>query len=224
MALPHASFREPPRTPMHRSALTKRQAGVTIIEVIVVTFIATMVIAALLRFLSLGHPIAKITYLQSQSTEAARIQLKRLASALREARPSDAGAYPLVETSPQRLIFFANIDGDTGTERVRYELVGTDLQRGITEPTGNPIVYNTAQEKVTVVARSIRNAATPIFTYYTGDYPANPSPLPSTSTGSVKYLQFHLVIDADTTVDPPAVDVISQVQLRNLKTNLGEGN
>lgn len=198
--------------------------GFTIIEIILVTFISTVTIATLLRFLSLGHPLARITYLQSQSTETARIQLKRLSSALREARLSDTGAYPLVDTSPQRLIFYANVDGDAATERVRYELSGTDLSRGITKPSGNPLVYDTAQEDAKVIARSIRNGSDPIFTYYDGDYPANPSPLPGTSTGSVKYIQFRLLIDADTTVDPPPVEVISQVQLRNLKTNLGEGS
>lgn len=198
--------------------------GFTIIEIIVVAFISTMVLAALLRFLSVGHPLAKTTYLQAQSTEAARLQLRRIATALREVQYSDAGAYPLVETGPQKLVFYANIDADTEIERVRYELSGTDLQRGVTQPSGNPITYDPSQEQARVVARLIRNGADPIFTYYTGDYPTNPSPLPGASMGSVKYIQFRLLIDADPSVDPPAVEVVSQVQLRNLKTNLGEGS
>lgn len=198
--------------------------GFTLIEVILVVFMTSVITAVMVRFISIGHPLAKITYLQTQSTETARVQLKRLANTLREARPSDTGAYALVETSPQRLIFYANVDGDAATERIRYELSGTSLTRGVTEPSGNPIVYNIAQENARVVATLIRNGTDPLFTYYTGDYPVDPSPLPSTSIGSVKYIQFRLLIDADVAVDPSAAEVVSQVQLRNLKTNLGEGS
>lgn len=197
-------------------------AGFTLIEIILVTFISTLVITALLRFLSIGHPLARTTYLQAQSTETARLQLKRLASALREVRTSDAGAFALVETSPQRIIFYADVDGDPAVERVRYELVGTNLHRGVTDPSGTPVVYDTAQEHDSVVTTFIRNGSEPIFLYYDGSYPANPSPLPGTALADITYMQFRLVIDADPMADPPAVDVISQVQLRNLKTNLGE--
>lgn len=203
-------------------SLSRRAAGFTLIEVIIVSFIATMVITALLRFLSIGHPLAKTTYLQSQSSETARVQLKRLASALREVRTSDTGAFALVETSPQRIIFYADVDGDPAIERVRYELVGTDLHRGITDPSGTPVTYDLNQEKSTIVTRFIRNGTDPVFLYYDGDYPANPSPLPGTAINSIKYIQFRLVIDADPSADPAAIEIISQVQLRNLKTNLAE--
>lgn len=212
------------KSPKATAAAPSSLTGFTLLEVILVIFISSVVIAAMMRFISIGHPLARITYLQTQSTETARVQLRRLANTLREARPSDTGAYALVETGPQRLIFYANIDGDATTERLRYELSGTDLIRGVTEPSGNPIVYNVAQENARVVTTLIRNGTDPIFTYYTGDYPADPSPLPEASIGSVKYIQFRLLIDADLALDPPAAEVVSQVQLRNLKNNLGEGS
>lgn len=198
-------------------------AGLTVIEVIIVVFISSIMLVALLRFLVIGYPLSKITYLQQRSTETARLQLKRMTKILREARPSDTGAYPLVEMSGQRIIFYSDLDRDAVTERVRYELINTDLVRGLTEPTGNPLSYDVANnEKVTIIARHVVNDAADIFIYYNGNYPADQTPLTPVDLTEVKYVQYRLLIDVDSAQDPPPIDVVSQVQLRNLKTNLGE--
>lgn len=197
------------------------QRGLTVLEIVIVAALSSLLVAALVRFVTIGFPISKITYLQLHSTENARLQLTRLARGIRELRASDAGNYPLVEASPQRLIFYANIDSDAATERVRYELVGDTLQRGVIQPTGSPAQYNLAEEAVTTAAAYIRNGATPIFTYYNGDYPVDAMPLTPADITEVKYIQFSLLVDADPAADPPATEVRSQVQLRNLKTNLG---
>lgn len=196
--------------------------GLTVIEVLIGVALSLILLTALLRFLVVGFPLARVTYLQAQSTESARIQLRRLSKSLRELRQSDTGSYALAAADPQRIIFYANVDADALTERVRYELVGTDLQRGVIKPTGSPLTYTVANEVVTSVTANVRNGATPVFTYYNGNYPADTTPLTPPDVTEVKYINFSLVIDADTAVDPPAVTVTSQVQLRNLKTNLGE--
>lgn len=202
----------------------RRPGGFTILEVILMTFVGSVMLAALLRFLTIGFPLSKVTYLQQRSTEDARLELKRISKAIRELRLSDAGGYPLVETSPNRLVFYAGVDADALTERLRYELVGTTLARGVLKPSGDPPMYTEANEQTVTVATGLRNdpVTQPLFTYFSGDYPADPTPLSPADLTDVKYIQFHLVIDVDTAVDPPPVDVVSQVQLRNLKTNLGE--
>ncbi len=198
------------------------ERGLTIIELVVVVTISSLLLSALLRFVVIGYPLSKTTYLQSRSTESARLQLKRLAKSLRELRQSDTGSYPLITAENQRIIFYANVDSDALTERVRYQLDGTNLIRAIIKPSGDPVLYNEADEQAAVIVTSIRNGATPIFTYYSGDYPADQTPLAPADLTEAKYIQFHLMIDADPNVPPPPIDVISQVQLRNLKTNLGE--
>lgn len=199
------------------------ERGLTLVEVILVLAISTIVLTVLARLLTAGLPISKVSFLQARSTETARLQLRRIAKSMREARLSDTGGYPLVVTEPNRFIFYADIDGDAATERVRYELAGTSLQRGITKPSGNPLEYDVINnEKTQRVASSIRNGGQAVFTYYTGDYPVDTNPLSPTDLTEVKYVQFMLLVDADPNVDPPPVEVRSQVQLRNLKTNLGE--
>ena len=196
--------------------------GFTALEVVIVSGLSLLLLTALLRFLVAGYPIARITLLQSDSNEAARIWLKRIAREIRQLRDSDTGAYPLVTVADQELVFYANIDSDAATERVRYMLSGTDLIRGVLEPTGVPLVYDDMNEVTTTVARTIRNGANPVFTYYGGDYPDDTTELTGADITDIKYVEFRLVVDADEAVQPVATDVVSQVQLRNLKTNLGE--
>ena len=196
--------------------------GLTIIEVTIVLGISSIILIALMRFLASGYPLSRAVFAQASATETARPQLKRITFALREARESDAGGYPLVAVEPQRLVFYADIDDDDATERVRYELTGTTLVRGIIKPVGDPLTYPPGQEQVATVAAHVRNGADPVFVYYSGDYPADTDPLTAADLNEVKYIQFRLLIDANTAADPAPLELISQVALRNLKTNLAE--
>lgn len=196
--------------------------GLTVIELVVVVGLGSLLLAALLRFLVAGYPLSIITFLQANSNETARVQLKRIAREMRQVRYADTGAYPLVQMLPQKMVFYANIDSDSAIERVRYELSGTNLIRGVLKPSGNPLTYNDQNEVSTIATRSIRNGSDPIFLYYNGNYPVDTTPLNPADVTDVKYVQFRLLIDFDPTKDPDAVEVVSQVQLRNLKTNLGQ--
>jgi type II secretory pathway pseudopilin PulG len=200
----------------------KKTSGLTLLEVVVGIALSSLLLAALFRFLAVGFPLSRTISKQTQATESARVQLRRLTKALREARSSDQGAYAIASASDDRLIFFANVDGDDATERVRYELIGTELKRGVTKPTGNPLVYDTTTEVVTTVVRSVQNTTEPLFTYYTGTYPTDTTPLNPIDVTQIKYIEFILVIDDDPAADPAALTVTSQVQLRNLKDNLDQ--
>lgn len=196
--------------------------GMTLIEILTVASIAAIAVVALVRFVVVAYPIQKQTLLQSNANETARIQLERIAREIREARQSESGAYPLVEMQPQRIVFFADVDSDDRVERVRYSLQGTNLQRGVIEPSGDPIVYDEDDERVSTVSSFIQNGTRDIFSYYNGDYPSDTTPLSPMDLTEVKYIQFLLFVDADPNQRTDAVEVRSQVQIRNLKTNLGE--
>lgn len=184
----------------------------------VVVAISSIIIITLVRFMGISLPVYRSLFLQTLADETARVQLDRISHTLRAARVSDTGAYPLVEASPQRIIFYANVDSDTAVERVRYELVGADLIRGITKSSGNPLAYNTAEETSHIIARSIQNGTNPVFAYFSSNYPSDTTAAADIS--EVTYVSFSLVIDADTLNTPSAITVSSQVQLRNLKANL----
>jgi len=200
-----------------------KSRGFTLIEMIVVVGISGILMVVLVRFIGTGYPVSRIIFSQSQATESARLQLKRIAKVMREVRQADTGAYPLVEMSPQKIVFYSDVDEDSTVELVRYELVGTELERGLTEPSGDPLTYDPGSNEVSsVIASHIRNGVDDIFTYYTGDYPADQTPLTPVDLTEVKYIEFRLLVDVDPDNDPDAIEIVSQVQLRNLKTNLGE--
>lgn len=198
--------------------MKRQSSGYTLLEMLVVIALTSIILMALMRFLGTSLLVYRSTFLQTLANETARVQLKRMSHILRSARSSDTGAFALVEASPQRIIFYANVDDDNSTERIRYELIGVDLVRGVTEPTGTPVEYDTDGEAVTTLARSIRNDTAPVFSYYTSEYPADTTP--SVVIADTTYIEFSLIIDADPNQDPPPITVQSQVQLRNLKTNL----
>src|SRR3989344_4208172 len=194
--------------------------GFTLVEIIVAIGISSVILVALALLMGTAIPLYRSTFLQASAIETARLQLQRLSHTIRSAKPADTGAFPIVEATDFRLVFDADIDDDVSVERVRYEKIGTDLVRGVTQPTGVPITYNVGQEAVTTVARFIQNGANPVFTYYGSSYPGDTTPVPSGSLAAITYISFSLLIDADTVNDPPAITVQSQVQLRNLKMNL----
>jgi len=196
--------------------------GFTLTEMIVVIAIISIIMTILVRVMATGFPLSRVTLSQARSAETARLQLKRIAKGMREARYSEAGAYPLVDVDPQKIVFYSDVDSDDTVELVRYELIGTKLERGLIKPAGSPAVYDPDDEVKSVVAGVIQNGGQDIFTYYNGDYPADQTPLTPADLTEVKYIEFHLIIDDDVNNDPAAIDLVSQVQLRNLKTNLAE--
>ncbi|MEX0649368.1 MAG: hypothetical protein WD200_00010 [Candidatus Andersenbacteria bacterium] len=203
-------------------ALRKSEQGLTFIELSIGIALASLLLVALLRFLTAGFPLSRITFLQANSNETARVQLTRIARELRRTRNSDTGGYALIQMLPQKIVFYANVDSDPATERVRYELTGTDLERGVINPSGSPLIYDPATEQSSVITRHIRNGSDPLFIYYNGNYPADTVALTPIDVTEVKYIEFRLLIDADADREPAPVEIQSQVQIRNLKTNLGQ--
>lgn len=152
--------------------------GYTLIEVLVAIAISTMILIGVMQFMGGSLSVYRATFLQTSADELAQVQMKRISEEIREARTSDAGAYPIVQATPQKIIFYANVDGDDATERVRYELIGTTLVKGVINPTAPPtVVYDVNQEEVSTIAQSIYNGTSPIFTYYGSDYPSDTNPL-----------------------------------------------
>ncbi|MDD5032952.1 MAG: prepilin-type N-terminal cleavage/methylation domain-containing protein [Candidatus Pacebacteria bacterium] len=94
------------------------------------------------------------------------------------------------------------------------ETMGTDLKKGVIEPTSAPVEYPLAQEQISVLSSYVINAP-PIFEYFdkNGDKIID-SPARLIDT---KMMKIFMVIDADTENDPPAYELESNVRLRNLK-------
>lgn len=160
---------------------------------------------------------------QLEAIRQAQAGIDLMAKELRELGPAENGAYSLELAADQEIIFYSDIDQDIYTERVRYWLSGSNLMKGVTEPSGSPLSYNPADEVTSIVSIYVRNATAPIFTYYNGDYPYdtvnNPLPAPARLV-ETKLLNVFLSINVNPSRAPQHFDLETDVQLRNLKENL----
>lgn len=141
---------------------------------------------------------------------------------VRTATPSVAGAYPIEGTGTSSFVFFANIDGNPGAERIRYFMAGNALKKGVIKPSGTS--YPSGSEELNTVATDVRNSSTtPIFLYYDKNYDgvgtstalASPTNIPD-----VRLVQLSLTIDPNASRAPVSQTYRTQVTLRNLKDNL----
>ncbi|OGM60922.1 hypothetical protein A3A75_02425 [Candidatus Woesebacteria bacterium RIFCSPLOWO2_01_FULL_39_10] len=160
-----------------------KNSGFTLIEVLVSA--AILVILAV-GFLGLQYIISQnqVTVWRNYlSIEDANFSLSIMARELRDMRQSDTGAYPLEVANDQEIVFYADVDYDGEIERVRYTFSGTDLTKGVIEPTNPPVSYPSGSEKVRVITDIVRNASDSIFYYYNSDWPTDTvnNPLPQAS-------------------------------------------
>lgn len=195
--------------------------GMTLVELIIVIFIFGMIAVATAQF---QVDVFRLTGLADKSLNAvfnSRQVLKVMATELRSASPSSTGSYPLQAIATSTITFYSDIDDDGVKERVRYFMQGTNLIRGIIEPTGNPFIYNSASEATTTLVQNVRNAtSTNLFDYFDTDYDGTTAPLSNPPTSDVRLVRITIKIDEDPNRPPAALTSTTQVSIRNLKDNL----
>ena len=198
--------------------------GFTLIESIMVVAIFTIMILATTEFIVQSYRNYHYDLEQMESINEARRGVETAIREIRQAKIADDGSYPIELADDNQLIFYSDIDADGETERIRYFLDGNTFKKGIIKPTGSPISYPSSQEQIEIISRYINNpTSSPIFTYYNGDWPQDTinNPLPTaTRLKDTKLIHFHLVININPARAPSNFNLESDVQIRNLKTNL----
>jgi len=209
------------------------QGGITFIETIVTVAIIIIALGAISGSVITLYRTHSFTLEQSQAIAEARRGVETMVKEIREARPGDDGSYIIEKAEDFQFIFYSDIDKDEKTERVRYFVQGTDFKKGVIDPTGWPIHYPSEKEEIFILSKYVRNQP-PIFKYYNGDWPgdaycqANPTekacldnPLPYPARlKDTKLMRVYLVINVDPNRPPQNYELASDVQIRNLKTNL----
>lgn len=190
----------------------ERIKGFSLIEFLTVVFIVSVVSVAIGIFSKDIFSLSRILGTDLSTQQEMRVALKRVSAELRSTSQSSIGSYSIAEASSTSLTFYSDIDDDGIKERLRYFLQNSVLKRGVLVPTGNPLVYNPANETVTDSVLGV-NAATPIFSYYDTNYDGQSAPLaqPVTTT-EVRLIKISITAGN--------VTVTTQVSLRNLKDNL----
>ena len=198
------------------------QKGFTIIELLISIFIISLFAVTATVF---ERDIFSLNFSLQNNLNAqldARHIVKNMVAELRATEPSSLGAYPIVLASTTAITFYTDINGDSIKERIRYFLSGTSLKRGVLAPTGNPLTYVDANEKLTtVVSNAVSSSTVPIFQYYSSSYAGTSTPLVQpVNISSVRLVKITVIIEKDPNKSPVPIVVTSQVSLRNLKDNL----
>ncbi len=154
--------------------------------------------------------------------DSAQRLLRPMTAEIRSASPSSNGAYPIDTIADNSFSFYSDIDNDGLKEWVKYSLSGTTLTKETIKPTGNPLVYSTANKKTETFMTGVRNIsdAVPVFTYYDDSYTGGSSGIVSPTTGSildVRLIGVKIRIDPDPNKSPTILEASTQIAIRNLK-------
>ena len=195
--------------------------GVTLLEMIVTLGIFVSAIIIMSTYIIQSYTASRFSIEQSDAIEYAKKGIIKISKEVREASFGDNGDFPIAEALDQSLTFYSDIDMDESVEKVRFYLNGTDLIKGVIEPSGNPPTYLPESEATTTISQYIRNNAEPTFQYYLGGNPATQTPLPMpVNPNIIKLVRIYLKININPAKAPDNYILENYIQIRNLKTNL----
>ncbi|MBW4060990.1 prepilin-type N-terminal cleavage/methylation domain-containing protein [Candidatus Saccharibacteria bacterium] len=189
------------------------ESGYSLLELLIVIVITGLIALPLSTFLIKG--LSSYNFIQAQSDTALELQTlsDRVTKVVR-------GATSLDTASPDTLIVYAYFSPqDTVIDKVRYFVNGTNLNIGVTPPTGTApsYTYLPANEKFYTTRIDLAMGTASLFTYYDdADNLLTGSFLPS----QVKEVGLYVAANPNAKQVPVPISISTKVTLRNLKTNL----
>jgi prepilin-type N-terminal cleavage/methylation domain len=195
--------------------------GFTLVELLVSIFIISLLTVTINTF---ARDVFYDSYALSDSMSAqfdTRHIVNIMANELRESAPSSLGSYQLSSATDSVIAFYSDINNDGLEDQVRYFVNGATLQKGVVVPTGSPLSYNQANEKIsTLISGVVASSTQPIFQYYPSTYAGTSSPLTQpVNIANISFVKITIIIDKNTNHAPSQVVVTTGVSLRNLKLN-----
>ncbi len=97
------------------------------------------------------------------------------------------------------------------------------LYKGVIDPSGTPLSYNTANEVTTKLISDMSIGANPLFYYYDGNYNGSGSSIAQpVNINQVKFVKINLSILKQSVQNSTSTFTVSGgAAIRNLKNNLG---
>jgi type II secretory pathway pseudopilin PulG len=190
------------------------EQGFTLMETVIVIGLMVLIGGAITN--AIIYFYRNNTYVLEEGTavQSARNGTTVAVQNFREASYGDDGSYPIASAGTSTVTFYANVNGSTSVQKIRYFLQGQTLYRGVTTASGIPPSYAGQPEVITTVATYIQNtSALPIYTYYdnTGAQLSLPITLSSIAT-----ITTTLKIDVNPNRSPVPYTLIESATLRNL--------
>ena len=191
------------------------------------TLIETLVVLAILVFIMAVANTFFVDVFQKNrqfsenilSVQDARYAMKKMISEIRIANSANTGAYPIAIASPTEFSFYADTNNDNLYDRIRYFYASGSLKRGVIVPTGSPLAYNPANEKISTLVHNVTNSVSGIFFYYNDAYTGTEAPLANPfNTSDIRVVRMVLIIDVSTSTAPGPITEESAVFIRTFKT------
>jgi prepilin-type N-terminal cleavage/methylation domain-containing protein len=199
----------------------KFKKGFTLVETIFAVAIFTAIVGALGAFQRDVFFFSDVLQIGLNNVSEARKVLRPFVGEVRGAQPSNLGGSAIESAQQKSFIFYTDANADGLKERVRYFVEGETFKKGVTEPTGNPFVYNPSNEKITSVVSDVINEQTN-FSYYDSNYNGTTSTPPlafPVSPSDVRLIRVDLTIDSNPDRAPSLMTITTQATVRNLKDN-----
>lgn len=198
----------------------KKQEGYTIVELLIAVGILGIIMIPIANLTADYYRTNELIKFQAFMQTEGRNATKQIVDDLRKTNQASNGAYAIDSVSGSSIAFYSNIDADSYFEKVRYFISGTDLKKGVIKPTGNPLVYNPANEIISTLSKNVANGGTALFQYYDGTYNGSGSPLASpVDVTKIRMVKISLVLDNNLLKGPTSFRTEASVSLRNLKDN-----
>ena len=196
--------------------------GMTLAEIVVVIGILGIIMLAISSFQVNIFKNNKFSMESLSSAQDARSILRTMIRELRSTSPSNNGSYAIITAATNTLSFYSDTDGDALKEKIRYYISSSTLMKGSIVPSGNPLTYNSANEKFYTLAYNVKTAtSSSLFEYFDSDYSGISTPLTQpVSFTNIHLIKINLLIDSDPNRVPNSRTYTTQVNLRNLKDNL----
>ena len=188
--------------------------GMTFIEVLVWISVFTIAMLAIVSTLLSFYKTNTYTLEQADAVTYAQRALEQIVRTIREGAYSSQGAFPIVSLAENDFVFYADVDSDALIERVHYYISGTNLMRGVLDPTGDPPDY-VGVETTSIIAEYVRNTAQGIslFRYYDeiGSEITNYA-----NWTAVRFVTVNLAVNVNVAALPNQLTLSSSAAIRNL--------
>ena len=203
---------------MHKSKKHTTR-GLTLIEAIIMLVVFTTALLALSSSVAYFYQSNRITLEQSLALGSARRGVEFMVRDIREATYSEEGSFPIESIGPYSITFYSDTDRDDSVERMRYSINGSSLEKGVVNPSGDPLTYSTSTESVTTLSEYVRNIDQGVsaFTYF------DSTGAEITDYGNitdVAFVKVNLIVNVNPDRFPGEFTLRSSATIRNLKTNL----
>lgn len=203
----------------HKTSLAR---GFTLIEILVASVVVFLVMffigsffINIVNFKNFLDPLFETEF-------EIQIAIQEIIPSVQTMTFSNVGSYPIVQAATSTFTFFSDADGDGLIEQVRYFLDGNVLKRGIIKPSGSPLSYNLADEKIMEAIHNIVfiSSTSSIFSYYDENFTGSEAPLSQpVDIARVRVIGVEISVKPDNGAAATSTTIL-KLTPRNLRSNI----